>query len=142
LRQGNGTCEIQRIGQRRQGRSKLRQRQRQHALDLRRIDGDGSAADPHADQLFGDEAAERVTDEHRRAVERRDDAFHVGDDVVDALIRDRARVGARCGNARWLFRPARRDGRVALGPEQIAPGRPARGMQPEPVNENDRNSGS
>ena len=66
------------VSQSGQGRAELGQRQRQDALDLGGVYGDGGGADALAEQLLGDQAAEGVADDDRAAIQSVDDLGVVG----------------------------------------------------------------
>jgi hypothetical protein len=51
---------VERVAECRQRCAKLRERQRQHALDLRRVDGYAGAAQALAQQFLDEQAAERM----------------------------------------------------------------------------------
>src|SRR6218665_2512007 len=98
---------------------------------------DAGPAQTNADELLGDEAAERVADDHRRLLEIADDPGVVVGDLVDADVRDDVGGVAGSSDGGGLVRPAGRDGCVPLLLEEIDPGLPRRGVQPEAVDEND-----
>jgi hypothetical protein len=52
--QGNGLMDVGPVLEHRQGGAQRGERQRQHALDLRGVDGDGGRAVVLAEQLLGD----------------------------------------------------------------------------------------
>jgi hypothetical protein len=79
--------QIRWVAQGGQGGAELGQRQREDALDLCGVDGDGGGADALAEQLLGDQAAEGVPDDDRAGVEGVDDLGVVSGGVVDAGVR-------------------------------------------------------
>ena len=127
--------QVRRVAQGREARSQLGEREREHALDLCRIDGDGCRTDALAEELLGEQSSEGVPDDDRRLVETGDDPGVVLGDLVDAEVGDRVRVLPRLFDRRSLVRPAGRAGSVAGRAEQLDPGLPARGVQPQAVDE-------
>jgi hypothetical protein len=111
--------------------------QRLDALDLRRVDGHGGLPDALAEQFLDDQPAERVTDEHRRLVERGDGLGEVPGDVVDTAVGHRLRVFPGTLHRVRLTGPAGGQRAIAVGGEQLLPGPPGGGVQPQTVNEDD-----
>jgi hypothetical protein len=80
--------EVRRVSESRQRGAELGHRQRQDALDLGRVDRDSGDPEILTEELLGEQAAERVPDDDRLRVERRDDLGEVLGGVVDAYVDD------------------------------------------------------
>src|SRR5919197_483523 len=72
---------------------------------------------------------------------RRDRLDVVVDDVVNAVARDLVRILPRLLDGGRVAWPAGRGGRVTLFLEEIHPGAPGVGVEPEPVDEDDGGAG-
>jgi hypothetical protein len=101
------------------------------------VDGDGGRANSLPKQLFSDQTAVRVTDDHRRLVKPINDVGVVTGDVVDTDVGDVLGVLPGFSHRAWLSWPAGRDGVVSGFPEQLQPRAPAGRVQPKAVDEDD-----
>ena len=117
--------QIRWIAQRGQTGPQLRERQRQHALDLCGVDRDGGRGQVLTEQLLGDEAAEGVSDDDRWRLEPVDDVGVVADGVVDPDVGDVLGVRPRLGHGVGFMGPAGCDRVVAGIAEQLLPRLPA-----------------
>ena len=129
--------EVGRVAQDRQRSTDLGQRQRQHALDLGRVDRHRSRGEVLTQELLGQKTAERVPDDDRLGIKRADDLGEVRYSVVDAGIGNKAGVLASCMDGVGLPGPARGDRLISGISVQIEPPVPAGGVQPQAVDKDD-----
>jgi hypothetical protein len=102
-----------------QRRAQRGQRHRQLSLDLRGVDGDRGRGEVLAEERLGDHAAEGVAHQDRLGGEPADEVRVVFDDVVDAVVGDAFRVGARFGDG--VRNTARRSNCVIAGAPSVIP---------------------
>src|SRR5437879_5381372 len=126
---------VERIPQHRERALELGQRERQHAADLRGVERDRGRREPHPQQLLRDETAERVPDDDGLRGKFADDRGVMLDDVVDAHVGQALRMCVGFGDRRRLTRPPGGGGVVARGAEQLDPGLPGIGMEPQAMDE-------
>ncbi len=125
------------VSEGREGRLQLSQRQGKDSLDLGRVDRDTGDSLVLAEQLLGDQPTERMADDNGRSAERLNDPGDVIDDVIDTEIGHSIRVIAGLRDRCALTRPAGRHRVVTCLAKELEPRVPARGVQPETVNEYD-----
>jgi hypothetical protein len=82
-----------------------------------------------AEQLLGDQPAERVADHHRQTRQSGDDLGVVPGDVVDAVAGDAVWVGPGIRDRGAVTGPAGCDRLIAPGFEQLDPRIPGAGVQ-------------
>ena len=135
----NGTVFFLFAGLRSAGQdgANLRRRQAQHALYLRRRDGDRGRTEAAVEQQFGDQAAEGVPHDHRRGVEAADDPVVVVDDLGDAETVHDGRVATEGLDLALHAGPGRREDLVSALLETRLPALPAARGEPEAVDEDD-----
>ena len=126
------------VGEDRGRRPERGDRQREHAPERRRVDGDRRPGQAQPRQLLGDQAAERVPDDHRLPVELADDRGVVVGDRPDALARERVRVRAGLLDGVRVVGPAGSQRHEPLALRDVAPSPPAAAQQPQAVHEDDR----
>jgi hypothetical protein len=112
-----------------------RDRQREHSLDRRGVDPDRRGGVSVAEQLLGEQTAERVPNDDRAAGQRCHVRGVVLGNLVDSVVRDRTWVGAGRLNGVGVTWPARRGRVVTVVVEQLDPRLPRAGVQPQAVNE-------
>src|SRR3954468_14577134 len=138
----NRAVAVGRVGQHRAGRAQRRHRQRQHAAERRRIDRHRGGRQSPPRQDLGQQAAERVADHDRLAVQLADYLCEVVGDVADGLVGKRVGVRIGLGDGLGVVGPARRERGVARRVEHLSPAVPAARKQPQPVYEYRRNPAS
>ena len=131
---------VARVPQRDRGDAQRRGRQEDHALDRRGVDRDPGGGEILAQESLHDEPAEGVADHDRLRVEPSDDLRVVVDDVVDAVAGNALRVRPGVLDRVPVAGPTGRRRLVARLPEEVDPGTPGVGVQPEAVDEDDRGS--
>jgi hypothetical protein len=113
-------------------------RERQHAPERCRIDGDRRIRGATTGQDLGEQPAERVPDEGRSRLQLADDGREVIGDLSHRLVGEDLGVLLRFVDRVGIVGPARRERGVAGLLEHDAPAVPTAGEQPEAVDEHDR----
>src|SRR5262249_35385305 len=134
-RERDGAVFVGGVLEHREGGAQGRQPCGPDALDLRGVDRGGGGAPALAEQFLGDHAAEGVPDHDRGGWETIDDGGEVIGDVVDALVADSVRIGPRELDGVAVARPSGRQRRIAGIAEELFPRTPRRGVDPQPVDE-------
>jgi hypothetical protein len=115
----------------------LRERKAEDAPEVARRDGDARSCEAPALEPLGDQAAEGVADDHGGRGELGDDLRVVIGHGADAAVGDVLGVSPDLGGGRSVTGPAGRDRLETTSGEHLEPWRPARGVQPQTVDEDD-----
>jgi len=134
---GTTPCHLDGCARSRRRGLERRERKDEDPLGRSRADRHAGAPEPAIEQELDDEATERVADEHRRFVERRDLRFVVIDDLRQAQALELVGRVPQVLDVSFLARPfRRRNGIPALG-EVAGELLPAPSREPRPVDEHE-----